>query len=159
MFDDSLYDTPGYCRHGLDVALVNKKQILFVPTLQSKMISEAAVIYDYPMDAEEIGRLVFKFFEQMRARNLTLHSPYKNYWLMPKGIKSFKKFVEAAFPVSLKWNGDVFDVCRWFPAPDRGFVPENSGNNITISNSVSARELGEFILQQFDYIEKKRRNS
>ncbi len=156
MFDDCLYDTTEVCGHGLSVDLINKKQILFVPVLQIKMISEAAAIYDYPMDAEEIGRLVFKFFEQMKARNLTLHTPYKKYWLMPRGIRSFKKYVEAAFPVELKWDGDVFKVYRWFPAPDRGFEPEHSGNDITISTSISAKELGEFILQQFDYIEKKR---
>lgn len=50
-------------------------------------------------------------------------------------------------------------VCRWFPAPDRGFVPEHSSNDVTISTSVSAKELGEFILQQFDYIERKRQSS
>ena len=159
MFNDSLYDTTGVCRHGLSVDLINKKQILFVPVLQTKVISEAATIYDYPMDAEEIGRFVFKFFEQMKMRNLTFHTPYKNYWLMPKGIRSFKKFVESAFSVDLTWEGDVFKVCRWFPAHDRGFEPEHSSNDITISTSVSEKELGEFILQQFDYIEKKRQSS
>lgn len=156
MFDESLYDTPGFCRHGLSIGLVNKKQILFVPVLQIKCISEAAAIYDYPMDAEEIGRFVFQFFEQMKLRNLTLHTPYKNYWLMPKGIRSFKKYVEATFCVDLTWDGDVFSVCRWVPASDRGFEPDLSSKDLTISNSVSAKELGEFILQQFDYIEKKR---
>ena len=159
MFNDSLYDTTEICRHGLSVDLINKKQILFIPVLQIKMISEAATIYDYPMGAEEIGILVFKFFEQMKLRNLTLHTPYKNYWLMPKGIRSFKKYVEAAFPVELTRNEDVFQVCRWFPAPDRGFEPEHSQNDITISTSVSAKELGEFILQQFDYIERMRQSS
>lgn len=156
MFDESLYDTPGFCRHGLSIDLVNKKQILFVPVLQIKCISEAAAIYDYPMEAEEIGRFVFRFFEQMKQRNLTLHTPCKKYWLMPRGIRSFKKYVEATFSVELSWDGDVFSVCRWLPAPDRGFEPEPSGEDLTISNSVSAKELGEFIQQQFDYIEKKR---
>ena len=78
---------------------------------------------------------------------------------MPKGIRSFKKFVESAFSVDLTWEGDVFTVCRWFPAHDRGFEPEHSSNDITISTSVSEKELGEFILQQFDYIEKKRQGS
>ncbi len=45
------------CRHSLSVDLINKKQLLFVPVLQTKVISEAATIYDYPMDAEEIGRV------------------------------------------------------------------------------------------------------
>lgn len=159
MFDESLYDTPGFCRHGLIIDLVNKKQILFVPVLKTKCISEAAAIYDYPMDAEEIGRFVFQFFEQMKLRNLTLHTPYKNYWLMPKGIRSFKKYVEATFSVDLTWDGDIFSVCRWVPAPDRGFEPDPSSKDLTISNSVSAKELGEFIQQQFDYIEKKRQGS
>ena len=159
MFNDSLYDTTGVCRHGLSVDLINKKQILFVPVLQTKVISEAATIYDYPMDAEEIGRFVFKFFEQMKMRNLTFHTPYKNYWLMPRGIRSFKKYVEATFSVSLTWYGDVIKVCRWFPAHDRGFEPEYSCNDIAISASVSAKELGEFILQQFNYIEEKRKPS
>jgi len=159
MINDSLYDTTAVCRHGLSVDLINKKQILFVPFLQINAISEAAVIYDYPMDAEEIGSLIFRFFEQMKSRNLTLHTPYKNYWLMPKGIRSFKKYVEAAFPVELEWDGDIFNVYRWFPAPDRGFELEHSSNYITISTSVSAKELGEFILQQFDYIERKRQGS
>lgn len=159
MFDYSLYDITGVCRHGLIVDLINKKQILFVPVLQIKVISEAAVIYDYPMDVEEIGRIVFKFFEQMKLRNLTLHEPYKNYWLMPKGIRSFKRYVKATFSVSLTWDGDAFQFYRWFPASDRGFEPESSSYDATISTSVSAKELGEFILQQFDYIEKKRQGS
>lgn len=159
MFNDSLYDTTEVCRHGMCVALVNKKQILFFPVLQTHKISEAATIYDYPMGAEEIGGLVFKYFEQMKMRNLTLHTPYEKCWLMPKGIRSFKKYVEATFQVSLTWNGDVFDVCRWFPASDRGFEPEHSSNDVTISTSVSAKELGEFIIQQFDYIERKRQSS
>lgn len=159
MFDDSLYDIIGVCRHGLSVALIKKKQILFVPVLQFKNISEAAAIYDYPMGAEEIGRLVFQFFEQMKLRNLTLHIPYQKYWLMPNGIRSYKKYVEAAFLVGLIWDGDDFKVCRWFPANDRGFEPEHLSNDITINTSVSAKELGEFILLQFDYIEKKRQSS
>ena len=159
MFNDSLYDTTGGCRHSLSVDLINKKQILFVPDLQTKVISEAAVIYDYPMGAEEIGRIVFKFFEQMKLRNLTLHTPYKNYWLMPKGIRSFKGYVKATFSISLAWDGDVFEFYRWFPASDRGFEPESSSYDATISTSVSAKELGEFIIQQFDYIERKRQSS
>ena len=34
MFDGNLYDTPGFCRHGLSIGLVNQIQILFVPVLQ-----------------------------------------------------------------------------------------------------------------------------
>ena len=158
MFDDSLYDITGICRHGLSVGLTNQTQISFVPVLRMKNISEAAEMYDYPMDAEEIGRLIFKFFAQMEQRNLTLHSPYKNYWLMPKGIRSFKKYVASTLLVGLRWDGDVFQVCRWFPAQDRGFEPESSGNPITISTSVSAKELGEFLLRQFDYIAQKRQD-
>ena len=75
---------------------------------------------------------------------------------MPKGIRSFKKYVEATFCVDLTWDGDVFSVCHWVPASDRGFEPDLSSKDLAISNSVSAKELGEFILQQFDYIEKKR---
>ncbi len=90
MFDESLYDTPGFCRHGLSIDLVNKKQILFVPVLRIKCISEAAAIYDYPMDAEEIGRIVFRFFEQMKQRNLTLHTPLKNTGLCPGGFGASK---------------------------------------------------------------------
>jgi len=159
MFNDNLYNTTKVCHHGLNVALINKRQILFVPVLQIKKISEAATIYDYPMDAEEIGKFVFKFFEQMKLRNLTLHSPYKKYWLMPKGIRSFKGFVKATYQVSLTWNADVFNVCRWFPSSDRGFEPECPYKDVMINTSVSAKELGEFILQQFDYIERKRQGS
>ncbi len=156
MLDDYLYDD---C-HGLSVDLVNKRQIMFIPILGCRMISEATVIFDYPMGAEEIGRLVFQFFEQMKQRSLTFHSPYKNYWLMPKGIRSFKKYVEAAFPVGLEWDGNVLGVNRWIPAPDRGFTSEGSGGyEATISTAVSAKELGEFILQQFDYIEQRRQRS
>mgnify|MGYP002518880869 CR=1 FL=1 len=159
--DDFLYDTPGLWRHGLQVALVNRRQILFVPVLRSHLISEAAVICDYPMCAEEIGGVIYHFFEQMKLRRLTLHNPYKKYWLMPKGVSSFKKYVEAALPVDLRRDGEIFRITRWFPAPDRGFGPEPSeiNNNhcdITISTSASAEELGAFVLQQFDYIEKKR---
>lgn len=133
---------------------------MFIPNLQGYIISEAAVICDYPMETEEIGKLVFQFFEQMKQRNLMLHTPYKKYWFMPKGIRSYKKYVEATAPITLEWNGDVFGALRWFPAPDRGFEPEGSGRyNATINTSVSAKDLGEFILQQFDYIEKKRRSS
>ena len=156
MLDDSVYNITEVCHHGLSVAMVNKKQILFIPVLQIHAISEAAAIYDYPMDAEEIGRLVFGFFEQMKRRNLTVHTPYKKYWLMPKGIRSFKKYVQAAIQVNLKLDGDVFKAYRCFPAHGfRGFVTEDSGNDTTISATVSEKELGDFILRQFDCIEKK----
>ena len=156
MLDDDLYDYD----HALSVDLVNKKQILFIPILGCRMVSEAAVIFDYPMGAEEIGSLIFQFFEQMKQRNLTLHAPYKNFWFMPKGIRSFKKYVEAAFPVTLDCDGDAFGVIRWIPAPDRGFTAESSGGyKVTISTSVSAKELGEFVLQQFDYIERRRQRA
>lgn len=161
MMEDSLYDTPGLCRHGLRVDLVNKKQILFFPALWGNLVSEAATIFDYPMDAEEIGRLVFQYFEQMKLRNLTIYAPYKDYWLMPKKIRSFKKYVEATFPVGLELNSDIFEVYRWFPAPNcRYFTGESlsGGCDATIKSTVSASELGGFILQQFDYMEKKRHN-
>lgn len=158
--DACLYDTPGLCRHSLQVVLVNKKQILFVPVLQSHIISEAAVICEFSMDAERIGELADRFFEQMRRRCLTLHEPYKNYWLMPKGIRSFKKYVEASCPIELTWDGAVFGITRWLPAPDRGFEPEavntENGYHAEISNSASPAELGELLLRQFDEIEKKR---
>ena len=54
MIDPSLYNTSVY---KLDVALVNKRQIQFIPVLWIYGISEAAAIYDYPMPPEEIGRL------------------------------------------------------------------------------------------------------
>ena len=92
MFNDSLYDTTGVCRHGLGVDLINKKQILFVPVLQTKVISEAATIYDYPMDAEEIGRFVFKFFEQMKLRQRCQRSirHTKTTGLCPRGLEASK---------------------------------------------------------------------
>ena len=50
--------------------------------------------------------------------------------------QSFKKYVEAAFPVTLDCDGDVFGVIRWIPAPDRGFTAESSdGYKVTISTS------------------------
>ena len=159
MLDDHLYDTEGLCRHGLHVHLVNKKQILFIPTLQGYMLSEATVMFDYPMDAEKIGIMVFQFFEQMKQRNLTLYSPYKKHWLMPKGVRSYKKYVEATFAISLQCDEDIFGVIRWFPACDRGFEKERSDMyDTTINTAVSAKELGEFILQQFQYIEMKRQS-
>ena len=51
---------------------------------------------------------------------------------------------------------DTTEVCRWFPAPDRRFEPEHSSSDITIITSVSAEKLGEFILQQYEYIARKR---
>lgn len=76
--DASLYDTPGFCRHGLQVSLVNKRQFLFVPVLQSRLISEAAVILELPLRAEELSAIVLRFFAQMQQRVLPLHTPYKS---------------------------------------------------------------------------------
>lgn len=70
--DDSLYDTSRYRQHGLHVAVVNKTQILFVPCLQSHLISEAAAICDFPMDAEEIGQNIFFYWADGRTRFASL---------------------------------------------------------------------------------------
>ena len=157
MIDPSLYDTSVY---GLEVALVNKRQIQFIPVLQSYCISEAAAIYDYPMPPEAIGRLAYHFFERMRARDLPCHDPFKKHWLAPKGIRSYKKYVEATFLVSLVWDGDILKVLRWYPAKDRGFSgdPSRDGDYDTSFPALASNEeLGTFILQQFAFIEKRRR--
>ncbi len=87
MFDDSLYDITGVCRHGLSVDLINNR---FYLSLSCKL----------------------KIF---------LRQP-------------------------------LFTIIPW--------IQQKSGkNDIAISASVSAKELGEFILQQFNYIEEKRKPS
>ena len=157
MIDPSLYNTSVY---KLDVALVNKRQIQFIPVLWIYGISEAAAIYDYPMPPEEIGRLAYYFFERIQARNLPCHDPFKKYWLVPKGIRSYKKYVEATFMISLVWDGDILKVVRWYPAKGRGFDGGPSGDrdyNASFPAYASNEELGTFILQQFAFIEKRRR--
>ena len=145
--DNRLYDY----RHKLDIALVNKTQVLFAPILGARIISEAAEIYDWPLTAEEIGDRAFLYFQQMAKCALPSYEPYKSYWLMPKKVRSYKQFVKAAFLISLELDKDVFKLIRWYPAQDRGFAP--SGYDDIILTSVSAKELGEFVLRQFNHIE------
>ncbi len=79
---------------------------------------------------------------------------------MPKGIRSYKKYVEATFMISLVWDGDILKVVRWYPAKDRGFDGGPSGDrdyNTSFPAYASNEELGTFILQQFAFIEKRRR--
>lgn len=149
--EDRFYDY----QHKLDIALVNRTQLLFVPILGSKIISDAAEIYDWPLVADEIGNRVLLYFRQMSERTLPLYAHNKKYWLMPKKVRSYKQFVEASLLLVLELDDTAFELTHWCPAPDRGFMPSDTFHNESISRSVSAKELGELILRHFDYTEKE----
>ena len=137
----------------LNVALVNKAQILFVPILGARIISDAAEIYDWPLTKEEIGERIFLYFRQMADEALPIYEPYKKYWLLPRKIRSYKQFVQATSLISLELDGDRIKLVRWYPdpVPSRGFEKLANEYDDIISATVSAKELGEFV---FNHIEK-----
>lgn len=64
---------------------------------------------------------------------------------MPKGVRSYKKYVEAALLLKLTRDGDLFGITRWLPAPDRGFAPEErhgSAYNAEIGSAASPYRAG-----------------
>ena len=141
--------------HRVGVYLVNGRQILLVPILDIDCRSDAAEIYDYPMEPAVLGGLVRNLFNQMEHRNLVFREKYKNYWLMPKGITSWRKFESATFRVYLasEENGTL-GLYRCY-ASGRGFVGESNGPNLVLSRNVSALELGESVLAQLAVVEEK----
>lgn len=142
-------------RKRVGVYLVNGGQILLVPILDVYCRSDAARIYDYPMEPAVLGGLVLDLFDQMDRRALVFREKYKNYWLLPKGITSWRKFESATFRVYLADEEDgTFGLYRCY-ASGRGFVGESNDPNLVLSRNVSALGLGESILAQLAVVVEK----
>ena len=142
-------------RKRVGVYLVNGRQILLVPILDVYCRSDAARMFDYPMEPAVLGELVLDFFDQMDHRNLVFQEKYKNYWLMPKGITSWRKFESATFRVYLADEEDgTFGLYHCY-ASGRGFVGESNDPNLVLRRDVSALELGESILAQLAVVAEK----
>ena len=141
--------------HRVGVYLVNGRQILLVPILDVYCRSDAARMFDYPMEPAVLGELVLDFFDQMEHRALVFREKYKNYWLLPKGITSWRKFESATFRVYLADEEDgTFGLYRCY-ASGRGFVGESNDPNLVLRRDVSALELGESILAQLAVVVEK----
>ena len=138
--------------HALHVFLIHDRQIQFVPLLGCIIYSNAAEIYDYPVPAEFIGRTVKDFFFRMDQRNLTVQEAYKNYWLTPKGVNSWKSFEANALAIFIHCENDKLNLFRCYPAISRGFSSEAETPNVIFNRDVSPEELGTCILEQFAYI-------
>ena len=143
------------CRKRVGIYVVNDRQVLLVPFLDIDCRSDAAEIYDYPMEPAVLGKLVRNLFDQMEHRALVFREKYKDYWLMPKGITSWRKFESATFRVYLADEEDgTFGLYRYY-ASGRGFVGESNGPNLVLRRDVSALELGESILAQLAVVAEK----
>lgn len=140
--------------HRVGIYLVNGRQILLVPILDVYCRSDATEMYDYPMEPDVLGGLVLNLFDQMDHRNLVFREKHKNYWLMPKGITSWRKFQNAAFRVLVAGEADTLELYRCY-ASGRGFVGEGNGPNLVLRRDVSALELGESILAQLAVVVEK----
>ena len=140
--------------HRVGIYLVNGRQILLVPILDVYCRSDAARMFDYPMEPAVLGELVLDLFDQMDRRDLVFQEKYKNYWLLPKGITSWRKFQNAAFRVLVAGEADTLELYRCY-ASGRGFVGEGNGPNLVLRRDVSALELGESILAQLAVVVEK----
>ena len=63
MFDGNLYDTPGFCRHGLSIGLVNqiprcKQRGIKLATLQSSGVFDPRGIRQLAVQARPLGSLL-----------------------------------------------------------------------------------------------------
>lgn len=140
--------------HRVGVYLVNGRQILLVPILDVYCRSDAARMFDYPMEPAVLGKLVLDFFDQMDRRDLVFREKYKNYWLLPKGITSWRKFQNAAFRALVAGEADTLELYRCY-ASGRGFVGESDDPNLVLRRDVSALELGESVLAQLAVVAEK----
>ena len=141
--------------HRVGVYLVNGRQILLVPFLDVYCRSDAAEIYDYPMEPAGLGGLVRNLFDQMEHRTLVFREKYKNYWLMPKGITSWRKFENATFRIYVETEEDgALGLYRCY-ASGRGFMGESDDANLVLRRNVSALELRESVLAQLAVVEEK----
>ena len=77
---------------------------------------------------------------------------YKNFWLLPKGITSWKKFEKSALTLLLLHINGNIELYRNYLSPDGGFVQESDNPNLVLIRTISSKELGEIILSQFEYI-------
>ena len=151
LMPDGIYEG----RHRVSIFIVNGRQILLVPILDVYCRSDATEMYDYPMEPDVLGGLVLNLFDQMDHRNLVFREKHKNYWLMPKGITSWRKFESATFRIYLADEEDgTFGLYRCY-ASGRGFVGESNDPNLVLSRNVSALELGESILAQLAVVAEK----
>jgi len=137
---------------GVNVHIVNERQILLAPLLGCRFRSDAAVIYDYPIDAIFLGKKVLDYFDQMDRHDLKLKEKYKDFWLMPKGMTSWRKFEKSALTILLLHKNSSLELYRNYLSPDGGFVQESEEPNLVLSRTIAPKELGEIILSQFEYI-------
>ena len=137
---------------GVNIHIVNEKQILLVPLLGCRFRSDAAKIYDYPIDASFLGEQVADYFDQMDRHELMFAEKYKNFWLLPKGITSWKKFEKSALTLLLLHINGNIELYRNYLSSDGGFVQESDNPNLVLIRTISSKELGEIILSQFEYI-------
>ena len=140
--------------HALHIFLIRDRQIQFVPVLGCIMHSNAAEIYDYPVPAAFVGEKVKELFLRMDQRNLEFREEYKDYWLAPKGIRSWKKFEENALSIFIHCVDGKLHLFCCYPAAPRGFDSESQTPNVVFDRDVPAEELGNCILEQFAYIKE-----
>ena len=141
--------------HRVGIYLVNGRQILLVPILDINCRSDAAEIYDYPMEPAVLGKLVLALFDQMESQALVFREKYKDYWLMPKGITSWRKFENATFRIYVETEEDgALGLYRCY-ASGRGFMGESDDPSLVLRRNVSALELGESILAQLAVVVEK----
>ena len=138
--------------HKLHIYIICDRQLQFVPVLGCIMHSNAAELYDYPVPVAFVGEKVKELFLRMDQRNLEFREEYKDYWLAPKGIRSWKKFEENALDISIHCVDCKLHLFRCYPAAPRGFAPESQTPNVVFDRDVPAEELGNCILKQFAYI-------
>ena len=140
--------------HALHIFLIRDCQIQFVPVLGCIMHSNAAEIYDYPVPAAFVGEKVKELFLRMDQRNLEFREVYKDYWLVPKGIRSQKSFIANSQNIAIHCEGNELQLYRFYPYFPRGTASEFQTPNVIFNRDVSPEELGNCILEQFAYIKE-----
>lgn len=138
--------------HTVCIFITNETQILLVPTLGGTSCSGATRIYDYPIPADFLGAETLNMFRQMDERALEIRENSKNFWFMPKGVRSWKKFESSSLYVSIDCIDNEFRFLRWHPGPPRGYTGYQNEPDLILPRETSAQELGEAILDLFESI-------
>lgn len=138
----------------LTVHVTNMRQILLVPVLGIECLSSAVRIYDFPILAEYLGAEVIDVFKRLKNQTLDIDPNQKNYWVRPKGIRSWRQFQSCSISLTIETSAIGFSLFRYYAVPpNQGFAPESAEPNQILSHTVSPLELGEAILKQLAHIQ------
>ncbi len=140
-------------RKAIELFYVNAKQIVAVPILDSKKLSPAAILIECPFNPEMLGEEIIQMRNSFLADSLLIKEDAKDYWLLPKGIRSWSKFQKSSSLLAVELNDDKFSIFRYYKEKTgSAFFVESETPNLVLSIETSPQALGEAVLEQFQCI-------